>query len=82
MLNDRTYRITLHKSGAVQVQWFGSDSVDSELATNYACGDDLPNWVQERLATLMMIPTTKPIPDIPGVGRRITENIFWVYAPE
>tara|TARA_R110000868_G_scaffold279116_1_gene539158 strand:- start:341 stop:751 length:411 start_codon:yes stop_codon:yes gene_type:complete len=41
--------------------------------------DKLPVWIQRRIATLSTLGTTPPMPDIPGVGRRITENVYWVY---
>jgi hypothetical protein len=41
--------------------------------------DKLPVWIQRRIATLSTIGTTPPMPDIPGVGRRISEDVYWVY---
>jgi len=49
----------------------------------YKCMGDLPMWVQEKLALLMMTPdnTTTGAATVPieGVGRRIARNVFWIY---
>lgn len=74
-LPDNIYRINITKTGVV-VMAFG------ELSTltdgHYDCVEDLPLWVQERLAVLYMCPGEHPTPYIEGVGRRIFENLFWV----
>lgn len=38
----------------------------------------LPKWVQERIAILSLLPSRTPTSAILGVGRRISEHIFWV----
>ena len=52
------------------------------LDTQYNCVDDLPNWVKERLAVLMMTSPTPPTEPVEGVGRRISETVFWVEVPD
>jgi DUF438 domain-containing protein len=42
--------------------------------------DELPEWMQEKLALLTMTSMNRPTKDVVGVGRRIQENIFWVYG--
>lgn len=51
------------------------------IPTDVVHMDDLPMWVQRRLAVLSTFLTTPPIPDVVGVGRRISENVYWVYFP-
>lgn len=51
------------------------------IPTDVVHMDDLPMWVQRRLAVLSTFLATPPIPDVVGVGRRISENVYWVYFP-
>lgn len=80
MLDDNTYRIRL-TGGGIEVVCFGLESVDSKLEGHYDGVDDLPDWVKERLAVLMVLDSTPPTGELEGVGRRISEKVFWVYAP-
>ena len=38
---------------------------------------DLPDWMQDRIAVLSML-TKSPTVAIKGVGRRISERVYWV----
>lgn len=80
MLDDNTYRLRLMEKG-IEVVCFGLESVDSKLEGHYDGVDDLPDWVKERLAVLMVLDSTPPTGELEGVGRRISEKVFWVYAP-
>jgi len=79
--DDYTYRLSIDADKQISIVCFGLPTVDANCAGTYDSVDDLPNWVQDRLAILMMIPITKPTPDIPEVGRRISTSVFWLYAP-
>ena len=79
---DNLYRVKISKYGSLEVMCLGLGSVDSDLEGEYASTDDLPRWVQERLAVLMMIENKPPLREVAGVGRRISEYVFWVYAPD
>jgi hypothetical protein len=78
--DDSIYRVSIF-SDRVDVVCFGLESVDSCLEGHYDRIDDLPNWVKERLAVLNMIPATPPTQEVPGVGRRISAHVYWVFAP-
>ena len=80
--DDTTYRIVITKKGIVEVMCFGVASVDCVLESQYNTVDDLPNWVKERLAVLLIVDPTPPIPEVQGIGRRISPCVFWVYRPE
>lgn len=80
VLDDNIYRIRLMVDG-IEVICFGLESVDSKLRGHYDGVDDLPDWVKERLAVLMVLDSTPPTGELEGVGRRISEKVFWVYAP-
>ena len=79
--DDYTYRLSIDADKQISIVCFGLPTVDANCEGTYDSVDDLPNWVQDRLAILMMIPITKPTPDIPEVGRRISTSVFWLYAP-
>lgn len=78
-----TFRVTLNQDGSVDVMCFALPDIDDIREGNYDSVDALPNWVQERLAILMMIDyRIKPTPHIADVGRRISAGVFWVYSPK
>jgi hypothetical protein len=57
------------------------DKLDDTIEGVYDNINDLPNWMQERLSVLSMLPpNTSGGNDVEGIGRRITESIYWVYA--
>jgi hypothetical protein len=80
--DDKLYRVTIkNDTKVVEVACIGIDRVDSEVNDSYPSVDDLPVWIQERLAVLMMMdwrPTTEPVKD---VGRRIDKHTYWVVRP-
>ena len=61
-LDDRTYRVNIEfDTKTVNVTCFGINSVDSDVEGAYASVEELPEWMQLRLATLSMLdppPTT------------------------
>jgi hypothetical protein len=79
--DDNIYRIGIFPDG-VDVMCFGLANVDSHIDGHYDLSDDLPNWVKERLAVLMITSGTPPTQEVVGVGRRISNHVYWVYAPD
>ena len=81
-LSDNTlYRVCLDPdTNTVEVSCIGMDRVDNELNDTYFNVDDLPMWVQGRLALLMMTDPKPPTQEVVGVGRRIDQNTFWIEA--
>lgn len=77
--NKKIYRLVIHDDGHIGVDCYGIDSIDNELELYYPSSDKLPMWVQERLALLSMLDPSKGN-DVPSVGRRISNSIYWVYA--
>ena len=80
------YRVSLDPAlGQVDIMTIGVVGVDvtDPLERTYTCMGELPMWVQEKLALLMMTPdnniTKEATVPIEGVGRRIARNIFWIY---
>ena len=75
----KTYRVSLNDKGGVEVVCFDLESIDSELEGYYSEVSALPTWVQERIAVLAVCSPDPPTPTVDGIGRRISENIYWVY---
>lgn len=70
-------RVQLNKGSSQLVSIMPFDRLKWELMPPTICPvEDLPMWMQNRLAVLVLI-TPKENP-IPGVGVRISEDIFWV----
>ena len=75
---DTLYRVSLDPiKNTVQISCIGMDRVDNSLDDTYLSVDDLPQWVQERIALLM--PITLPCmsnngpPELP----RLIEASVW-----
>jgi len=76
---DNVYRVfTMPKSTRIEVVCLGLDSTDSEAEGFYQSVDELPQWMQERLAVLYLIKVDPPQTKIDGVGMRVDENVFWI----
>jgi len=76
---DKFYRVRLsNDTNRIEVSCFGMDAIDSELEGTYSDVEELPLWIRERLAVLM-VTTWKPVTkEIAGVGRRIDKTTFWI----
>ena len=79
--DDNIYRVSVFPDG-IDILCFGLSSIDSDINGHYDRSDDLPNWVKERLAVLMITNGIPPTQEVAGVGRRISSHVYWVYAPE
>ena len=42
--------------------------------------DDLPEWIQKRIAVLSTLSYEPPTEYVKGVGRRISRYVYWVFA--
>jgi len=74
------YRVSLDSAkGGINVMTVGLVGVETRdpMEGDYDCFGELPMWVQEKLAMLMML--TSPGGPVEGVGKRIDRNTFWVY---
>ena len=77
--DDSTYRVNIHyRTKAVEVLCLGINSVDAEVEGMYASTDELPEWMQLRLAALHMLEVPPPPNRVDGVGCRISPDVFWV----
>jgi hypothetical protein len=83
MKTEPIYRIHINQDNTVETDCFEMlDAFNPELKKYYETLDDLPNWVQDKLAVLMLLDHTKVNEEVKGVGRRINENIYWVFNGE
>lgn len=76
-MHDDIYRIELGRD--VSVMYIGLSSIDTELDGTYDGISALPEWLQHKIAVLSVLQTPPPLNDVRGVGRRISDNVFWVY---
>lgn len=82
MDDDKIYRVEIDDSKKVVVRCYGIDSIDSVLQPYYPSVDDLPKWVQERLAVLYLLNPYEINQDVEKVGRRISRTVFWIYPEQ
>lgn len=77
--DDNVYRVYVNPhTNAVEVSCIGME-VDSVVSGEYDSVDTLPLWMQEKVALLMMTPLDKPTSEVEGVGRRIDDNVYWIF---
>ena len=77
---DTTYRVSIcPNTKHIEVICFGIGSLANGVTGKYTQETDLPDWIQQKLSVLRILSLPPPIEDIPGVGRRLKENLFWVY---
>ncbi len=78
---DTVYRILLNdETKLVHVISFGMEKVDVSPERVYNGVNDLPEWMQEGVALLMMTSAEPPTNEVDGVGRRIDETTYWLYG--
>jgi hypothetical protein len=56
------------------------EKVDVSPERVYNGVNDLPEWMQEGVALLMMTSAEPPTNEVDGVGRRIDETTYWLYG--
>ena len=79
--DDNIYRVTVNQdTGYVRVACIGLERVDAVVDGNYDSTEDLPDWMQEKLALLSMLSYVPPTEPVSGVGRRINTDIYWVFC--
>jgi len=80
-LSDTVYRVVLNEeTKLVHVISFGMEKVEVSPERVYNSANDLPKWMQERVALLMMTSAEPPTEGVDGVGRRIDETTYWLYG--
>ena len=75
----RTYRVQMQADGRVSVSSWG---LAKDVEDTYDSVDGLPEWMQRKIATLMIFDPAKVNDEIKGLGRRISKGTFWLYPDE
>jgi hypothetical protein len=75
----RTYRVQVQTDGRVSVSSWG---LAKDVEDTYDSADALPEWMQRKIATLMIFDPEKVNSEIKGLGRRISKGTFWLYPTE
>jgi hypothetical protein len=79
--DDSTYRVILAKGNkTVHVECFGMYPLDRSVDGTYASVDELPMWIQSKLAVLSMLEVPPPLSDVEGVGSKLSSYLYWVYG--
>lgn len=77
--DDVIYRVEISPTTKrVRVLILGMTSVDEIDGGDYNSADDLPQWMQEKLAVLSMMSPKPPTEFVEGVGRRIEMYVYWL----
>jgi len=77
------YRIKIHEDSSVETTCYDMlDNFKPELDNHYEHLDDLPDWVQNKLAVLMLLDHRVNNEEVKNIGRRISEDIYWVFKRE
>ena len=75
----RTYRVQVQIDGRVSVSSWG---LAKDVEDTYDSVDGLPEWMQRKIATLMIFDPAQVNDEIKGLGRRISKGTFWLYPDE
>jgi len=75
----RTYRVQMQTDGRVNVSSWG---LAKDVEDTYDSVDGLPEWMQRKIATLMIFDPAQVNDEIKGLGRRISKGTFWLYPDE
>jgi hypothetical protein len=76
-----TYSVWVSSDRSVSTFCFDEvDRFNPQLKINYNSVEEMPMWAQEKLAVLAI--TTPPTDDIKPIGRRLTDDKFWIFKEE
>ena len=79
VMDAKTFRLSIHDDGLINAITWGRDSDTLDHAFNTTV-DELPEWMKQKLATLMLFDPDQRNEEVVGVGRRINDYTFWIYA--
>ena len=76
------YRVDTRKQH-IEVRAWGigeSTSIVAKEVMRYDGVQVLPEWMQRKIAVLMTLDPTKVTDEIPDLGARVSEGVFWVFG--
>lgn len=68
------------KNIVVSKYGIGVQQIDHDVVATYDSAEELPEWMQRKLAVLVTIPFDIPTEELEGIGRRVSQHVYWVYA--
>jgi hypothetical protein len=76
-----TVRLSISLDGLINTMvWPMQSGMVMTIKDTYENVDELPEWMQLKLATLMLLDADEPNKkEVEHIGRRISESIFWIY---
>lgn len=79
---NNVWRLEFAEDGSIRVSLIGLPRMSHvSLPSSYRSLSEAEPWVQERVAVLSLLDPCPKHAYIRGVGRRMSENIFWVVEP-
>lgn len=75
---DAVWRVEELRDGRVETTYIGFYPIDYDRVIYYEDSSKLPEWINDRVAVLRMMPCNPTTSIVFGVGRRISESVFWV----
>ena len=79
MFNDNVYHVYLNPdTNCIHVSCIGMNRLDTDVGGVYSSIEELPQWMQERLAVLLVVQPNIYYGDF---GKSIDKNSFWVVQP-
>jgi hypothetical protein len=77
------YRLTFNNDSTITTECYDLiENFAPELNETYTNASELPEWVQQKVAVLMVLDPTQINKPVDGIGRRISRQVFWVYKDD
>lgn len=77
---DKVYRVVFHPK--IEVMYLGMGKGDDTVVGEYATAEELPAWLQRKIAVLAMTEINPPQTKIKGIGMRVDTITYWVISDE
>lgn len=77
---DKVYRVVFYPK--IEVMYLGMGKGDDTVVGEYATAEELPAWLQGKIAVLAMTEVNPPQTKIEGIGMRVDTNTYWVISDE
>ena len=75
----QVYRVQVYPdTDSASILPLGMECIESDLEGLYTWGE-LPEWMTDKIAVLSTLHIPPPPHEVLSVGKRISQNIFWVY---
>lgn len=79
---DYPWRIVIRPStGSVEMYYIGHLPIEGPRIKGYKTLDTAPEWVKDRVAVLSMLEPNVHTSAVFGVGRRVSEYVYWAVLP-